>query len=118
MTGDCTLDVPVPPSVNRTRRVDWRGHRQMVEWRRQAGLGLIELGQFRGRPQGIGRYELTITLDEAQCALDPDNTAKAAADFLKSINVITDDSPRYCRRIVIEWGVAPRGARLRVKELA
>jgi Holliday junction resolvase RusA-like endonuclease len=117
MAETFTMDIPIPPSVNKTRRIDWSGHRLMKEWRRQAGLHMMEQGQFRGRPQGIGRYELTVVLDEAQCAIDPDNTVKACADFLKNINVITDDSPKYARRIVIEWGDAPRGARLILRSL-
>ena len=112
---ECVLDVPVPPSVNETRKVYWPGHRKMVEWRKQAGFHLLENGQFRNRLQGIGKYELTIILDESQGRADPDNLMKASADFLKSINVILDDSRKYARRIVVEFGSAPAGVRLIVK---
>jgi hypothetical protein len=32
MTGDIVLDLPVPPSVNRTRRVDWRSMARRRKW--------------------------------------------------------------------------------------
>ncbi len=112
---ETVLDIPVPVSVNVTRRVDWRGHRKYVEWKRQAGMHLMANGQFRKAMKGIGRHELVIILDEAQCALDQDNPIKAAGDFLTAIGIIVDDAPKYRRRTVIEWGVAPAGCRLIVR---
>lgn len=112
--ADVVLDVPVPPSVNRTRKVHWSGHRKYEAWKKQAGLHLVVNGQFRKAARGLSRYELVITLDEAKCRLDPDNPIKAACDLLRSLEIITDDSPRQARRITIEWGDAPDGCRLRL----
>jgi len=114
---DTVLDVPVPPSVNRTRKVHWAGHRAYVAWKKQAGLHLIANHQFRKAVKNIGRHELVIILNEEKCALDQDNPIKAAGDFLKAIGIILDDSPKYRRRTIIEWGDAPDGCRLIVRPL-
>lgn len=114
---DTVLDLPIPPSVNKTRKVHWRGHRALEAWRKNAGMHLIANGQYRAAQKGIGRYELVIVLDRAKCRKDPDNPIKAASDFLKSIEIIKDDSPRYAEQITIKWGEAPDGCRLIVKPL-
>jgi hypothetical protein len=111
------LDIPVPPSVNRTRKVHWAGHREYVEWKKQAGWSLVENGQLRKAMKGIGRHELTIILNEDMCAKDQDNPIKAAGDFLVAMGIILDDSPKFRRRTIIEWGFAPAGCRLIVREL-
>ena len=113
---DVVLDVPVPPSVNRTRKVHWAGHRKYEAWKRNAGFHLLANGQYRASKQiRLHRYELTVILNEAMCRLDPDNTIKAACDFLKGLEVIADDSPQQARKITIEWGDAPDGCRLIVR---
>ena len=54
---DWVFDIPLPPSVNRTRKVHWAGHRRHEAWRNAAGWHL------RANPRRLQRYELTITLD-------------------------------------------------------
>ncbi len=71
-------------------------------------------GQAKGW-RNIQRYELTIVLDEQRCRKDPDNIAKHAIDYLRRIEVITNDAPRNARKITIEWGEAPEGMRLIVR---
>lgn len=117
---ETVLDVPVPPSVNEVRRVNWTGHRKYVAWKADAGKHLMANGQYRRAQKDIPRYELTIILNERLCRFDQDNPAKAASDFLKSINIIVDDAPQHCRRTVIEWGddeTAPEGCRLIIRAL-
>ena len=114
---ETVLDIPVPPSVNRTRKVNWPGHRDYVKWKRHAGFHLVANGQRRKAARGLSRYELTITLDRAKCGLDPDNPIKAAIDLLRGLGVIIDDSPQYAERIVIQWGEAPDGCRLTVRSV-
>lgn len=116
--GEIVLDVPPPPSVNRTRKVHWRGHQKYKAWKKAAGLHLVANGQFRPARRGIpNRYELTITLNEKICGMDPDNPVKAACDLLRSLEIIRDDSPWYARRIVIEWGDAPDGCRMTLRSV-
>lgn len=112
---DVILDLPVPPSVNRTRKVHWKGHKKYLDWKKNAGLHLVANGQYRKAPRLLQRYELTITLDETKCKLDPDNPVKAASDLLRSLEIITDDAPKFARKITIEWGEAPDGCRLTLR---
>jgi hypothetical protein len=41
---------------------------------------------------------------------------RAAIDLLRSLEIIADDGPRFARRIVIEWGSAPEGCRLTLRQ--
>ena len=115
---DVVLDIPLPPSVNRTRKVNWPGHRKYEAWKKAAGFHLVANGQYRKARQRLKAYELHITLDWLTCKQDPDNPIKAAIDLLRSLEVITDDSPKYAKRITIEWGTAPDGCRLQVRSVA
>ncbi len=112
------FDIPLPPSVNRTRKVHWAGHRKLEAWKKAAGWHLKANGQFSAAPRRMQRYELTVTLNEEQCGLDPDNPVKAAIDLLRSLEIIVDDSSKHARRIVIEWGPAPDGCRLQLRAVA
>lgn len=116
--AELQLDIPLPPSVNSTRRVSWPGHKKFAAWKKQAGLHLITNGQYKeARKTHINQYELTITLDEEQCKFDPDNIVKACCDFLTSLEIIKDDSPKYARRIIIKWGCAPSGCRMMLRSI-
>lgn len=108
------LDIPVPPSVNRTRRINWAALPMVKKWKKAADLVLMASGQYRAaKPHRIsGQYELTIVLNEAKCRKDLDNPIKAAIDYLRRLDLIEDDSPKYARQVVIMWGDAPEGCRL------
>lgn len=111
---DIVLDVPVPPSVNRTRKIDFRAAALVEKWKADADAMLMLSGQYRAAKRvPIGdRVELTIILDEQKCDLDPDNSVKAAIDYLRRIELIRNDDKRFMRRLVVEWGYAPEGCRL------
>jgi hypothetical protein len=111
---DTILDLPVPPSVNKTRRVNWAAMSVVADWIKRADVLLTASGQYRmAKKQKInGPYELTIILNEAMCKLDPDNPIKTPIDYLRRLELIPNDSPKFARRIVIEWGDAPEGCRL------
>lgn len=113
--ADTVLDVPVPPSVNRTRSVNWAGARDAAAWRKRAGMMLMASGQYRRAQKKIARFEVKIVLCETLCRLDLDNTAKHAIDYLRHLGIITNDSPQQMRRVTIEWGLAPAGCRLIVR---
>jgi len=114
LPADVVLDIPVPPSVNRTRRVDPAAAREVEAWKKSADMLLMASGQFRaatraGLPE---RFELTIILSEEKCGLDPDNPIKSAIDYLRRLELIKNDDKRYMRRLTVEWGEAPAGCRL------
>jgi hypothetical protein len=110
---DIRLDLPVPPSVNRTRRINWAGHAAVKRWLKAADALTTAAWAGGNRPKHvIERFEILLTLDEAQAGADLDNVMKVPIDYLKRLGLIIDDSGKYMRRIVVEWGHAPHGARL------
>lgn len=109
---DTVLDIPVPPSVNKTRRINKAALPLVEKWEKQADLRLMASGQFRRAQKVSGPYELTIVFSRQHCKIDPDNAIKSAVDYLRRIELITNDSPKYAARYVIEWGNAPEGCRL------
>ena len=62
-----------------------------------------------------GRYELHITVSPS-VRQDLDNPLKALIDGVRRWGFVTDDSPKYLRKLVVEWGEAPEGVRVTVRE--
>ena len=107
------FDLPPPISVNVTRRIDYAGHAKALAWRKQADK--LILMQKRGPlPKITGEYELLITVSSAS-KLDLPNCEKIVTDYLVSLGIVQGDSPRYLRRLVMEFGEAPEGTRITVK---
>jgi hypothetical protein len=70
------LDLPTPPSVNETRRVNWRGHGKLEAWRRLADNHVLA---SRAAQQRItGQYEVGIILGAQRLALTTAATAASA----------------------------------------
>ena len=117
---DIEIDLPVPPSVNRARRIDWSQHRQHKQWVRSADVLILAA---RGRshqpvPRAMaGAFEATVILSEKHTRIDLDNSLKCLLDYAKRIELIVDDGPKYLRRLVVEWGYAPEGCRLILRAL-
>lgn len=111
---DIILDVPVPPSVNKTRKLDKRALKAVEKWKHQADVRLMVSGQYRQakRQKLPVRFELTIILDEQKCRLDADNPIKAAIDYLRRLELIQNDDKRFMRGLHVLWGEAPEGCRL------
>lgn len=114
---DTVIDVPVPPSVNDTRRVNWSGVARLRKWKQRADMMLMASGQYRRAQKDIERFEIVIVLCETLCRLDLDNAVKHVIDYLRQIKVIRNDNPRCMRKVTIEWGLAPAGCRLIVKPI-
>lgn len=112
--ADVVLELPGPiPSVNRTRRVNWAGHRKLLQWHTDCNWQIAAFGPrdvSRGIMKPIDRFELHVTVGEQGCDLD---NLKAIADYLKRIEVIADDARKNMRRLVVEVGDVPAG-RVRV----
>jgi len=114
------VDLPIPPSVNSARRVDWRSHAKVSAWHKSADNMMMFVPKAARRPV-LGKFELHITLSDQHTRMDLDNGIKALIDYLRRIELIVDDSPKYLRRLVVEWchpAVAPQGARVTITELA
>jgi Holliday junction resolvase RusA-like endonuclease len=111
---DIVLDLPVPPSVNRTRKIDYA-------WQNVSDQFIIAA---RGRSNSplrlrkIMRFEAIVTLSEHHTKIDLDNSLKCLIDYLKRIEVIEDDGPKFMRRVTVEWGIAPMGCRVVVRPIA
>lgn len=118
--SEFSLDLPAPPSVNRTRRVDWEGARATKKWAKEADI-LLMAARCRVRerlPRKISTtFEATIILSERHTHIDIDNGVKAVIDYLRRVELIEDDSPKYLRRLVVEFGDAPLGCRVHVRSL-
>ena len=118
--ADIVLDVPVPPSVNRTRKIDRAASRKVEAWEKAADSWLMWSGQFRkAKASGpVDRFELTIILSEEKCRLDCDNPIKSAIDYLRRLELIPNDDPKHMRKLTVLWGHAPEGARLILRRAA
>jgi len=115
---DIVLDLPAPPSVNRTRQIDWKGRKQVSAFHSVADAYVLAAKGRTNSPlklTKIKRFELTITMSEHHTKIDLDNGLKALIDYLRRIELIEDDSPKHMRRLVVEWGLAPFGCRVTVK---
>lgn len=115
---DIVLDVPVPPSVNLTRRHDPRGWQILEKWKLAADRLLMARGQIRqarklGAP--LDRFEVVIRFAEGRCDLD--NCVKSAIDYCRRIELIRNDAPKNMRRITVEWGDAPEGCQIILRRM-
>lgn len=118
---DIILDIPVPLSVNRTRRENRAAKRDIDNWLVKADAAIMSSGQYRAaRRQRKPEQpcEIKIILDPGKCRLDPDNPVKNAIDYLRRLELLTNDTGKFVRRIVVEWGAAPAGCRLVISESA
>ena len=97
-----TLDIPIPPSVNRTRKIDWAGLRNLKQYYLRSDLHLSAYGP---RPPPVrmitGPYELVIQIPEGRGDLD--NHCKVLIDYLVSREFVAGDSPKNLRRLAMEW---------------
>lgn len=114
---DVVVDIPVPPSVNRARKIDWSTYPRVKNWQVQADRTLIASRQVRGVKKITGPYELQIIIDGKQTGCDLPNLEKLAIDYLVRIEVLADDGPKHLRRLVMEFGDAPKGCRVIVKPM-
>jgi Holliday junction resolvase RusA-like endonuclease len=110
------LDIPRPPSVNRFMRTK-KGmplgnfSPVVLRWREQADAYLLLRRPYL---RIKGPYELLVKFPIDEFTLfDADNCLKALSDWLQRVEIIEND--RYARRLVVEWGEAPVGCRIRVR---
>ena len=114
------LDLPVPPSVNRTRRVYWEAGRRFKGWIRTAdAMVLAQRARTRDpQPRSVpSPFAVEVVLSEAHTKIDLDNGLKWLIDYLRRIEVIEDDGWEHMREIVVRWGKAPEGCRITVRPM-
>jgi hypothetical protein len=110
------LDLPVPPSVNKTRKINWRAASASTRW--IAAADALVMSQGRLPPAIFGPWEMLVTMSADHWLIDPDNGLKFLIDYCRRLDLIENDSPRFARRIVLEWGEAPEGCRITIKPAA
>jgi Holliday junction resolvase RusA-like endonuclease len=110
------LDLPAPLSVNRTRRIDYRSMPAICEWKRKADA-LFLLQKRRLLSEKItGPFEVTIIVNEGS-RQDLDNGIKVLIDTARAYGLVPDDSPRFLRKLTVEFGDAPEGARVLIRAI-
>lgn len=111
-----TLDLPVPPSINRTKRPTGEGLARVRVWILAADR--MALAQCAGRSAGkiTGPFEIRITFGAAT-GIDLDNGPKHLIDYLRRIRIIQNDDKSRMMRVILERGTAPEGVRVTVTPL-
>lgn len=112
---DIVLDLPAPPSVNKTRQIDWVGNRFAKKWATKCHPYVLAAKANGLKLERVRRFELLVTLSEASTKQDLDNGLKTLIDYLRRIELIEDDGPQHMRAIHITWGWAPLGCRVIVR---
>jgi hypothetical protein len=101
--NEITLEMPIPPSVNRIRRVDWANDKKRRSYYLHCDLFLTAHGP-RPAPVRVitGPYELDILIPE-KSRLDLNNHDKVLVDYLVSREFVVDDNKRYFRGYSVHW---------------
>jgi len=114
MTGEITLDLPLPPAVNVGRRIDWRATAKFSEWQSRTDMSVLAQG-WRWKNGHAGPYELRLVMREGRHDLDAHE--KAIVDYLVRIGVVASDSHHMLRSLHLEFGDAPDGCRAHIRRL-
>lgn len=121
---DVMLDLPVPPSVNKTRRYDMASTKLVCAWKDRAEPMVLAAKTSAINPlrlSRIKRFEVAIIVSEDHTEMDLDNGIKTLIDYLKTIGVIRDDAKKNMRGLTVIWGSstdAPEGCRVFVRPCA
>src|SRR5258705_4138250 len=89
--SDIILDLPPPPSVNKTRKIDWAASRAVKAWRNVANAYVLAA---KGRVVSplqlakISRFELLIVMSEHHTKIDLANGLKALINYRRKIELI------------------------------
>jgi Holliday junction resolvase RusA-like endonuclease len=87
-------------------------------WRDQAdALYLIQKRKIAADGQITGPFEALITICSS-CRLDLDNGLKLLLDTARDYGLVPDDSPKYLRKLTVQFGEAPEGARLTLTQIS
>ena len=93
------LDLPLPLSVNSTRRVNWASIPKQRAWTKNADALTLAAWAGGKRPTMIvGKFEAQIIVSK-DSRLDLDNGIKKLLDYARYLGLIVDDGPKYMRRM-------------------
>jgi Holliday junction resolvase RusA-like endonuclease len=117
------LDLPCPPSVNVTRKLNKAGLRQLAAWQSTADkLVTYQWAQARlkkiSRPRHLLNQPVEIAVRlSTKLRIDLDNSLKTLIDYLVRVEIISDDRKKFVKRITVEWcapSEAPEGVSIAV----
>ena len=114
---ETTLDLPCPLSVNRTRKINPAVLKEIERWIENSDKEILAAGGMRKFAKMPGAFEAILILDESLNELDLDNAPKIVIDYARRLGLVRNDSKKFMRRVVIEWGDAPRGCRLILRSI-
>jgi len=120
-SGEITIDLPMPPSVNRIwRRGRNKATGQIVhhitavyrKWKQEASAELLRqrVGRRWHTIMSTFKLQLVINRQKLRKNADIDNRTKATLDWAQEVGVIDDD--KRCIEILIKFGEAPLGVRV------
>lgn len=113
MPAESTLNLPLPPSVNRL--ISKRGNASPVveDWIRHADAHLMLTGQPIFPVHGEFEIDIVWDVRRRRRRADIDNRIKPLLDYLQRISVIDND--RDCVGLRVRWGQAPAGCYVRLR---
>src|SRR5882762_10388904 len=82
---DVVINLPIPVSTNRARKIDWANHADVLRWRKQADVLVLQAKRRKVNPlklERIPRFELHLTVDEDSTGCDLSNLIKLTEDYL------------------------------------
>ena len=114
VTTGFILDLPLPPSVNRTLGKLGNTSPGIAKWRKLCdGYLFAEWGRIK-RQAVKGDFAIDIAWTSAEFKhSDIDNRVKPLLDYLQDRELIEND--RLCRVMVVHWGAAVFGCRVCVE---
>ena len=117
-----TFNLTIPPSVNKSRRINWAAHKEHKAWSINAGKELQAIGALKDSKTIKGQYAARIVINENLFRGDLDNLVKALLDFAVRHRLVEGDGPKHLREIRVRWSnkmsndyppdEAPRGVSL------
>ena len=78
---------------------------------------LLQKHKFAAIGSITGPFEANVVIDPMS-RLDFDNGIKLLIDTAQNYGLVQDDSPKYLRKLTVQFGEAPEGARLTLIQLS
>jgi Holliday junction resolvase RusA-like endonuclease len=99
---DIVLDVPLPPSVNKIRRINWATYGDYKRWQADADKTLM-LHKQNKQHAIVGPYVIIITVDYDRFQGDLDNILKGIVDYCVTRKFVSDDRKKFMRGVAIRF---------------